>query len=275
MKIASALQFASLSQIRQATHKIALQYQQAEISITTKEGDRISISNNFFSRQKIGFQGYGDGQKLFAAQATIGKNDFLQVQGDLSPEELADLGKLLDDLSQIAGDFFDGNLKGAAVGVMNLGDMGSLAKLDAPFTNTLSLATALADYHPLPASTADLFSNLLADDKDKPPTRPNKDELSVGDHLLAQWRQFLNYLENQTAKTGDETAGHDNSSAKASDIKNIGQAMLTRVRNTLQGHPRLSPLVPAVSNLALNNAGQDFIKDIRHNFKDAFRSWMM
>ena len=293
MKIASASQLTSLPQIRQATSKIAstysqvaLQSRQAEVFITTKEGDKVSISNNFFSQQKIGAQGYDNGQELLTAQATTGKSEFLQVQGDLSPQELVDLGKLLDDLSQIAGDFFNCNLEGAAAGAMNLGDMGSLAKLDASFTNTWSSARASTDYHPLPASTADLFSNLLAHDEEKPPAR---NELSVSDRLQAQWQQFRSYMENQTGEdqtsgSRTETATQSDSPAKSTDLKDPGQAMLARVRSTLQGHPRLSPLVPAVSDLALHKvrfampyqpAGHNFIKEARHNFKDAFRGWMM
>jgi len=292
MKITSVPQLASMQQSRPATSQMASAYsqfasqsQQAEISITTKEGDTVSISSSFFSQQKASLRSYENGQSLLTAQAVTGKSDLLQIQGDLSPQELTDLSNMLGDLSQIAGDFFNGNLDAAAAGAMNIGDMGSLAKLDATFTNNLSLASTLVDYHPLPNSANDLFSNMLADAKDKPEPA-SQDGLSVTDRLQAQWQQFLSYLENQTGGNKAESVGkgQGDSPDKPSDIKDVGQAMLARVRQTLHNHPRLSPLVPAVGDLALNNArtgiadnqtGQNFIQDARHNFQDAFSGWML
>lgn len=265
----------------------ASEHQRASIFIKTKEGDTVRISENYSTMQKTAMQGYGDDLSLLSSEIMTQNSEFIQVKGDLNQQELADLGNLLNDLSTIAGDFFSGNFDDAVAGAMNLGDMGSLAKVDASFSNTTSLTSALTSYHPLPDASADLFNDLMAQNaqiNDKQDL--DNEALSINDRLKSQWQQFLGYLEDQSGvDTKEKHHGHhkhnDEPGAKAADV---GQAMLARAKDTLQSHPRLSPHMPALGDLALDkvpalndnkHARHDFIKDMRQNFRDAFSQWMV
>ncbi len=260
--------------------------QQASIFVKTKEGDTVRISENFSTMQKTAQLGYGNDLGLLASELISNHSEFLQVQGDLNTQELADLGSLLGDLSNIAGDFFNGNFDDAVAGAMKIGDMGSLAKVDASFTNNTFLATTLAGYHPMPAASSNLFNDLMAQSAEKNDVPSQKNTLSVNDRLKAQWQQFLGYLEGQVGNSSTEHnhPGHHKHGGGEAKGWDPGQAMLARAKETLRSQPRLSPFVPAIANLALDKAipardvkhtRHDLIKDMSHNFRDAFRSWMV
>ncbi len=276
----------------------ASQTQQASILIKTKEGDTVRISENFSNMKEMAQYNYGDNQGLlnsdlmtsFVSSSTI-NSEFIQVDGDLNSQELADLGNLLDDLSDIAGDFFSGNFEDAVAGAMNLGDMGSLAKVDASFSNKTSLAYERSStiYHPMPDVSADLFNDMMAknddlNDKDSP-----DNTLSMNDRLKSQWQQFLGYLQDQTDDAGEEKHVHKNHKKHHKDHDHgakpadVGGAMFARAKDILHDNPRLSPLIPAIGDLALDkvpvtddkHAYHDFVKDIRNSFQDAFKQWMV
>jgi len=264
----------------------ASQSQQASIFIKTKEGDTVRISENFATMQKTAQLDYGNDLGLLASELSSNHSEFLQVQGDLNTQELADLGSLLGDLSNIAGDFFNGNFDDAVAGAMKIGDMGSLAKLDASFTNNTFLATTLAGHHPMPAASSNLFNDLMAQSAEKNDAQSPEDALSVNDRLKAQWQQFLDYLEGQVGNSSTEHnhPKHHKHGGGETKGRNPGQAMLARAKETLISQPRLSPFVPAIADLALDkavpasdvkHARHDLIKEMKHNFRDAFQSWMV
>ncbi|MFW8602043.1 hypothetical protein ACOHYD_11265 [Desulfobacterota bacterium M19] len=264
--------------------------QEAVINITTDEGDRISISTTLASRRQTEARGNNNGLELLTTKLS-GSRQSIQVQGDLNPTELADLGRLLDDLSSIANDFFKGDTKKAVSEAMNLGDMGSLNRVEASFTNTTTAASRLT-YHPVPGQTAG-FSNLLTGHKTE--TGRDQSGTSLSDILQAQWQQFTKYLDEQAAAATSENNRGSHKSLPEPDINTStkgyhdrsadpGETMMTRARKMINRLPRLTPLVPAVGDLAINKAAaghdNDFvppalIRNMRHNFHDAFRSWML
>ncbi len=269
--------------------RLFAQRQEAVINITTDEGDKISINTSLISRRQTNIHGNKNGIELLTSRLS-GAQQSIQVQGDLNPAELADLGRLLDDLSSIAGDFFKGDMGKAVSGAMNLGDMGSLSRVEASFTNTTATASRLT-YHPMPGR-ADGFSRLLAEHK----TESGQDQLgaSLSDILQAQWRQFAGYLDERAAAASK----HDKDNHKPlleSEINKTtqgrhtqpdpGQTMMARAQEMMNRLPHLTPLVPAVGDMAINKAAAArhdnspitpaLIRGIRHNFHDAFRSWML
>lgn len=263
--------------------------QEAVINITTDEGDKVSINTSLISRRQTNMHENKNGLELLTSKLS-GSQQSIQVQGDLNPAELADLGRLLDDLSSIANDFFKGDMGKAVSGAMNLGDMGSLSKVEASFTNTTTTVSRLA-YHPMP-DRADGFSRLLAEHK----TESGQDQLgaSLSDILQAQWRQFAGYLDERAAAAASKHDKDNHKPLLEPEINKTtqgrhtkpdpGEAMMARAQEMMSRLPRLTPLVPAVGDLAINKAaaGHDngpvtpaLIRDIRHNFHDAFRSWML
>ncbi len=292
MKIAMSPspQLALMPSSRQASpvsffNQTAFQSQQANVLVTTKEGDTVRISEDYSASMKtMALQGDGGNLDLLSAEIMNGSSRFIEVQGDLNSQELADLGSLLDDLSDIAGDFFKGNFDDAVAGGLNLGDLGTLAKVDASFVSTKSLATTLAGYHPMPDVTADLFSDLMAENKVE---HPEPDVLPVNDRLKSQWQQFLGYLEEQAGVSDQDKnyrESHKLAGSNGANAEDAGRAMLARIQNTLQVMPRFAPLVPAIGDLAIDKAmasigdkqaNHDFVKELRHNFRDAFWSWMV
>ncbi len=267
--------------------RLSAQKQEAVINITTDEGDKISISTTLASRSRTKMRGNSNGLELLTSKFS-GTQQSIQVQGDLNPTELADLGRLLDDLSSIAGDFFKGDTKKAVSEAMNLGDMGSLSRVEASFTNTTTTASRLT-YHPMPGR-ADGFSGLSA--KHKAEFGQDKLGASLSDILQAQWRQFADFLDKEAAvvskngKTRHEPLSDPaiNKTRGRHNRPDPAEAMMSRARKIITRLPRLTPLVPAVGDLAINRAAARhdnsfinpaLISGLRHNFHDAFRSWML
>ncbi len=267
--------------------RLLAQKQNAVINITTDEGDKISINTSLASRRRTRLRENNNGLELLTSKLSISRQS-IQVQGDLNPAELADLGRLLDDLSSIADDFFKGDMKKAVSGALNLGDMGSLSKVEASFTSTTTTASRLA-YHPIPGQAAG-FSNLLAGHK----TETGQDQLgaSLSDILRAQWQQLAGYLDERAADIGNSQDSRQPPARPAAQRtsqnrhagSDPGQTMMARAREIMNRLPRLTPLVPAVGDLAINKAAARhdnglippaLISGIRNNFHDAFRSWML
>ncbi len=267
--------------------RLFAQRQEAVINITTDEGDKISISTTLASRSRTKMRENSNGLELLTSKLS-GTQQSIQVQGDLNPAELADLGRLLDDLSSIASDFFKGDTQKAVSEAMNLGDMGSLNRVEASFTSTTATASRLT-YHPMPGTAAG-FSGLLAEHK----TESGRDQLgaSLSDILQAQWRQFARYLDKGAAAVSRSGKNRHEPLSEPAINKTRGrhnrpdpaETMMSRAREMMTRLPHLTPLVPAVGDLAINRAaaGHDnsvitpaLINGIRHNFHDAFRSWML
>jgi len=251
------------------------QSEEVSISLTTREGDQISIRQSAMS-EHLNAQHKKDAslQTLDTRLATAGMS--LSLQGDLNDQELADLSALLGDLSVIADDFFSGNLTKAMTGAMNINDMGTISTLEATFSRTSVLANYLEVPHPLPSFNdqqhAPLLNEVMGQAADaKTP--------SMLDSLTAQWQQFLDALTEQgTLPSRQQPPPPDTSAAMA------GRQMFDRSQQTMNAHPRLTPLLPSVAELALDRVMRQFdqgvearqlAKDVSRHFNKEFNDWLL
>lgn len=228
------------------------QAQGMSISLTTREGDTITLSQRSASSQ-YRKESITTGASQRSEQDLTINSMAISVQGDLNQQELDDLSRLVADLSAIATDFFNGNMDTALAGAMDIGGMGSISRLEATFSRTSILANYLTASHPLPAfsqnasaSLAQLpFINNLPSDSGAG-TKPRLVDLTT-----AQWRQFVEAISHhQTPPI------HPPSPPRASHESMVAKDMLERAEETLAVHPRLTPLLQSVVDLALDMAAR-------------------
>ena len=259
------------------------QAQNADIILTTREGDRITLSSQNTMSEQRRSEYSTDGSQRILEQSMAVSGMSLTVQGDLNDQEVADLTALLDDLNEIAADFFSGNVGEAVSGAMNIGDMGSISKLEATFSQTRLLADYLSVPHPLPTFTGQQpgFDANGIDTLSLPSGQ------SMTDLLAAQWQQFLDVLTNRE-DAGSSTPLPDRSHPQNQPVDNsaerTGQTMVERSKETMTSHPRLTPLMPSVAELAIEQARRQFdqapptnqlAKDTSAAFNKAFNGWFL
>jgi len=253
------------------------QTQDVSISLTTDEGDLITIRQSAMAEHMNAKYKDGEGLRKIDARLSASSMSF-EVQGDLNEEELADLSKLLNNLSGIASDFFKGNMNKAIEGAMNIGDMGSFNSLEATFSRTSVLASYLEVPHPLPSFGRYQDDPLLHEAQDQPAKANGSSMMSA---LTAQWQQFINSLSDQEEATIISQAG-DSSVNSASDA---GKKMFERAKDTMLEHPRLTPLMPSVADLAVDQAirqhgprhynANQWAQDISNSFNKELNSWLL
>ena len=249
--------------------------EEVSISLTTREGDQISIRQSAMS-ERINAQKKKDAslQTLDTRLASAGMS--LSIQGDLSDQEISDLSALLGDLSVIADDFFNGNLTKAMTGAMNINDMGTISKLEATFSRTSVLANYLEVPHPLPSFNDQQHDPLLNEVMGR---AADSKTPSMLDSLTAQWQQFLDALtEQDTLPARQQPPPSDISAAMT------GRQMFERSQQTMSSHPRLTPLLPSIAELALDQVMRQFdqgreasqlAKDVSRHFNKEFNDWLL
>lgn len=254
------------------------QSQEVSIFLTTQEGDKITISQNASSEQiKAKYINDESMSKIESSMATY--NMSFAVEGDLNDQELADLSKLLNDLSGIADNFFKGHMDQAISGALNIGDMGSINKLEATFTHTSMLANYMSVPHPLPSFDEHKNDSLLRELHDKDHHSKQKGPFMV-DSMAAQWRQFLDSLPEQETPDSQPT-----NLPPATTAELVGKQMFERAKETMNSHPRLTPLMPSVANLSIeqllhkygytpNSSGQ-VGQEINQAFTNELNSWLL
>lgn len=253
------------------------QSQEINITLTTKEGDRITISQGATAaRHSITTQGKGGMRALTESVMAAGMS--MQLQGDLNPQEINDLIGVFQDLSGIATNFFSGNLDQAVKGAANIGDMGSISELNATFSRTSVLAERLQGAHPLP-SLFDIPKDQLLPE----PTPPAPQETNGGPVLSAAlpalWQQFIDELINLDTPPPPPPADPLPQAAPQT-----GDQLLARSRETMNDHPRLTPLMPSLASLAIDQASRQFAqgqplnqmaKELNDSFRNAFNNWVL
>jgi len=242
------------------------QASRTDISITTREGDTVTISEAYFASRQAAVAQTGTGAAM-EARATSTDSFSLRVEGDLSEQELRDLSALLDDLTAIAADFFAGDLDGAMAGAMDGLDLGaSLYSVDASFTRTSVLATYLESGHPLPTMPAGAFDA-------EEGFNPADFHQAMADQLQAQWDQFLQYLDQEHE---ENNSGRPAPAGQRPTPREAGSAMLTRALRSVNAYPRLAPIVPALGNLAIEMAEstREAASSLRGAFLEEFNAWL-
>lgn len=249
------------------------------IALTTREGDKITISQqsaaSHYRKESVSPDSYQLNEQSIRLES-MG----ISVQGDLNQQELDDLSKLFDDLGSIANEFFSGNLGGAVSEALNIGDMGSISQLEATFTRTSILSNYLSGPHPLP--TLNQGSNAPMANV---PTQKNQGnnlndgiEPRIIDIMEAQWKQFLEAL--------DLHRPEPNSPQKRPPASPdmVAREMLERAKETASTHPRITPLLPSVIDLALGNTSSQYrppdtaallAKSTTDAFNSLFSSWIL
>lgn len=177
------------------------QTQSASLTLTTAEGDLVTLSDLSLSHRQT--QGVGwfspasSGVKL-SSSATTAEGMGLSVQGDLNVQELADITRLVGELTAIASAFFSGDSESAMTKAMDFGDLplGSVSSLSASFSRQTAAQTRITSHSPLPAM-ADLqdLSETLGTD--------STGELDYAELLEARWRQVLKALDEMKEKELD------------------------------------------------------------------------
>jgi len=246
-----------------------------DISIVTDEGDVVTFSQN--SLAALSLSGESSTSPLgnsmsFTAQSVMSQSMEFSVEGDLNEQELADIANLYDSLTNIASDFFNGDYGKAMVGAMSLGDLGSLASLDASFTQTQITSTQISSYHALPKDSEgfiDAFSN-----KDIP---DNKSAGKEQDMLAARWRQITDFLDKQSAilQQNKEQQGQR---------RNHSKEMMANIATTLEQNPRLSPFTTPLADRAINEASANADQSplhtlnqkqfLQNDFVKEFQNWL-
>ena len=242
------------SSFQQAT----VQAQQSQISLVTEEGDVVTLSHSQSQAQAItasqGVTPVSFGQSFTLASLDT-ENVAFSVQGDLSEEEQADIEDLVDDLFDIANDFFNGQMGAAMAGAMNLGDMGSVSELSATFSYVAAVSTQVTNSHPMPALGPSPFSLMeefheIAEEDDLP-------ENQYVDLLRGQWEQIEEILDHAQEVREEHEANQPVESHEPLEYQTADDAahdMVERIKDTIAEHPRLSPFASAFADKAIENA---------------------
>ncbi|MBU1403870.1 MAG: hypothetical protein KKE83_09180 [Proteobacteria bacterium] len=284
------------------------QTQSSSFSLTTAEGDQVtlsSLSQNYQYTHAIGWFNPASSGVNYASSSTSAEAMGISVQGDLNAQELADITRLVGELTSIASTFFSGDHEEAMTRAMDFGEMsmGSVSSFSASFSRQTVTQTRITSHQPLPAM-ADLNDLNLKDLYDTLGTGPGK-ELDYAEMLEARWQQILKALDEMKEKELDGLFARrekpveiDGLNAmaeapqpvaseplpvprKTTDLpiptaERVAQQMLTRVEELLTNHPKLSPFAGPLAATAMEKAaGRSEQPDTAKSFtalQNAFRN---
>lgn len=261
------------------------QRSEANILFTTAEGDVVTISSYHEQAYSLASEKWSSPLQQgmnFTASALNADSLSISVEGNLNEEELADIQNLMGDLTSIAENFFSGDLVKAMNEAINIGDMGSIARLSASFSYNTNWAASsqITDFHPIPASEqlgdslADIFAELpeIVD-------QAHTDEMKYAEMLQAQWKQIKEFLE---AKKADTVPTPDPLPNQDDENIPVARQMMNRMRETVARHPRLAPFGPSLAHEAINNKSESMQHPalfsqkniLKDNFLQEFTDWM-
>ncbi len=259
----------------------AMEARQAEISITTAEGDRVTLSSAMASMQAFQYDATGAGQNIsFVTTSLNTANYAMSVEGDLNAQELADITSLVKDLALIAKDFFKGNLDQAMSKAMDIGDTGTIKGFSAEFTYTGMTNSLLSDYHPIPALSENNTGSEVTTEAAADVATPQPDLIDL---LRGQWEQLKELLEQQqTAKASEAPEIPAPQEVTASPAA-VAQDMMDRAATTMTEHPRLSPLLQPLADRVIDNLAASMPQPasahgranrLHHEFARAWHRWL-
>jgi hypothetical protein len=260
--------------------------QSSWLSLTTAEGDRVTLSDLSMSYQQT--QGVGwvtpasSGMNVSSSSMTAEAMGF-SVQGDLNAQELADINRLVGELTSIASSFFSGDYEDAMTKAMDFGDLGlgSVSSLAAAFSSqtvTETRITSQASQSSLPAMAdlEDLYRQLEADRTEA------RDYAAL---LEARWQQILKDLDEKKKEELDglfarrmeplpvvahgavAPASPEEPPAPASEPPAVprkaeatdppeqaARQMLARLEQLFADHPKVTPFAKALATTAMEKA---------------------
>jgi hypothetical protein len=245
------------------------QTQSSSFSLTTAEGDQVTLSGlsrNYQYTQAVGWFNPASSGVNYASSATSAEAMGISVQGDLNAQELADITRLVGELTSIASTFFSGGHEEALTRAMGFGEMsmGSVSSFAASFSRQTVTQTRIASYQPLPA-TADLSDPNLKELYDT--LTGAGEERDYAKMLEARWQQILkaldemkaNELDGLFARRMEPTPVPVEAVAPAPSgppEERAAQQMLSRMEQLLTDHPKLTPFAKALATTAMEKAAR-------------------
>lgn len=240
--------------------QVAAQTQQAQMTLVTDEGDIVTLSRSGTQAQAIS-TAWNNTPVSYGQQYTIAglNTDSLSVavRGDLNEEELADIKRLVDDLVDIATNFFSGNINAedaVLAGTTALDDTGSISQLSAIFSYTAVSSSRLTESHPVPVLNPGMVNRFEKVYESAAMEQSGTHEYT--DLLRAQWEQINKFLTNkfldQTSEEKSEPAAQQPPPEKPAMAPS--RQMVEQIQDTIIRHPRLSPFALALADRAVDNA---------------------
>jgi len=274
------------------------QTQSSSFSLTTAEGDRVtlsSLSQNYQYTQAVGWYSPASSKVNYSSSSTSAEAMGISVQGDLNAQELADITRLVSELTSIASVFFSGDQEGAIARAMDFGgmSMGSITSLAASFSSHTVSQTTITSHSTLPAMAdlKDLYQQLEAN---------SADQLDYVELLEARWKQILKALDEMKEKEMDglfarreqtramptEGANADSPpSPSVPSVERVAGRMLDRMEDFLGNHPKLSPFAGPLAATAMEKATRredqtraDIAGDfsaLQHAFRSQLAQWFL
>ncbi|MCX5863797.1 MAG: hypothetical protein NTW42_01815 [Deltaproteobacteria bacterium] len=250
------------------------QVQSTSFSLTTAEGDQVTLSGlsqNYQYTQAVGWFNPASSGVNYASSSTSAQAMGISVHGDLNEQELADITKLVGELTSIASTFFSGDQQGAITRAMDFGQMsmGSVSSLSASFSRQTVAQTQITSYSPLPAM-ADLKDLKLKDIYDTLGTNTSG-EPDYATVLEARWQQILKALDEMKAKELDGLfarrmdpkplpATGVNAETPALPVvppeERAARKMVSHMEQLLTDHPQLTPFAKALGATAMDTAAR-------------------
>lgn len=243
--------------------------QSTSFSLTTAEGDLVtlsSLSQNYQYTQAIGWFNPASSGVNYAGSSTSAEAMGISVQGDLNEQELADITRLVGELTSIASSFFSGDYESAMIKAMDFGDipMGSVSALSATFSRQTVTQTRITSHSPLPAM-ADLkgiYDTLGTNTSGEP------DYATV---LEARWQQILKALDEMKAQEMDGLfarrmdpkplpatgmAAEPHALPAMPPEEHAARQMVSHMGQLLTDHPKLTPFAKALGATAMDTAAR-------------------
>jgi len=174
------------------------QTQSSSLSLTTAEGDLVTLSDLSLSYQQTKGVGWfspsSSGVSLSSISAS-GETMGFSVQGDLNEQELADITRLVGELTSISSAFFSGNYEDAMAKAIDFGELGlgSISSLSASFSSQTVTRTRITSHYPLPG-----MEDLNALNLEDPSQALAANKIAEPDYnelLEARWQQILKALD--------------------------------------------------------------------------------
>lgn len=216
--------------------------QSFSLDLKTRDGDKVSIQFASAMDYSSQYASYSDGNgfaEAFSVSASSASEFSFQIKGDLDEGEMDAIRSLIQDVNQIADDFFGGDVQSAFEQAMELGmDTSELSSMSLNLSRSQSYQSVtgyqtVQDMAPeqLPGRRLGQLANSFADRFSAPDLGFIEDPFAAGDSILAGLiEQDTRYQESEQETQGkydqylsqlrniiDSLSGRDSSSGEGDD----------------------------------------------------------
>jgi hypothetical protein len=177
-----------------------------DVSVVTAAGDRITLSAESLFRASsvaLNYHSTDQGSSLdlhrTASAAQIRNSIELSVQGQLDPQEEADIGQLIEKLAKVVSNFLGGDIKGAISKALKIGDLGTVASFQLNVQKSEEIAISQEQHSPFSpesqVNTPSLANQLAAGIREA-----TIDSNKLLKHLPQVLRQLFDSLDTQVSE---------------------------------------------------------------------------